>query len=131
MADTTLPPAYRALESLCGDGDGVDVDRIRDPDADAYAEQKLGLTSAMRKSTNGSNPSGIASNPPDAAHSFNPQQVKDDPTSQQWVLPEGPGSVPSIRALRSTHQVGKRSHRPSDKGFCQQGGKGNLPATAS
>jgi hypothetical protein len=80
---------------LCGDGDGVDVDRIRDPNADVYAGQELGLPSAMRKkSTNDSNPSGIASNPPNAAHSFNPQQVKDDPTSQQLVLPEGPGSVP-------------------------------------
>jgi hypothetical protein len=70
MANTTFPRAYRALESLCGDGYGVDVDRNRDPDTDVYAGQELGLTSAMReKSTNKSSyPSDIASNPPDAAH---------------------------------------------------------------
>ena len=91
MTNTALPPAYRALDGLCGDGDGVDVDRILDLDADVYAGRELGLTSAMRKkSTNKSSyPSDIASTPPDATHSFNPRQVKDDPTSQQLVLPEG------------------------------------------
>jgi hypothetical protein len=39
--------------------------------------------------------------------------MKDDPTSQRLVLPEGPGSQYLIRALRSNHQVGKRSHRVS------------------
>jgi hypothetical protein len=90
-----------------------------DPDANANAGQELGLTSAMQEeSTNhGSYPSDIASDPPYAAHSLNLRQVKDDPTSQQCLLPEGPGSITPNRVLRSTHQVGKRSHQPSDKVF--------------
>jgi hypothetical protein len=115
---------------LCGDGGGLVVDPIHGTDADVYAGQELGLTSAMRKkpANNGSYPGDIASDPPNAAHSFYPRQVKDDPTSQQLVLPEGPGSVPTIRALRSTHQVGKKSHLTADKSFYQQVGKRNVPA---
>jgi len=38
---------------------------------------------------NGPYPGNIASNPPDATHSFNPRQVKDDPTSQQLGAARG------------------------------------------
>jgi hypothetical protein len=130
MAKRRCCPAYRGLESLCGDGGGLVVDPIRGTEAGLYAGQELGLTSAMRKKpeNNGSYSGDIASDPPDAARSFYPRQVKDDPTSQRLVLPEGPGSIRSDRALRSGHQVGKRSHRTSDKSFYQQVGKRNVPA---
>jgi hypothetical protein len=84
--------AHRALDGLCRDGDGVDFDRIRDLDADVYAGQELGLTSAMRKKSTNKNscPSDIASNPPDAAHSFNPRQVKVIRHRSDWCCQRGP-----------------------------------------
>jgi hypothetical protein len=100
--------AHRALDGLCRDGDGVDFDRIRDLDAPGRSRLNLGNAEKVNEQELMSERHRIESS---RCRAFlQPAAGESDPTSQRLVLPEGPGSVPSIRALRSTHQLGKRSH---------------------